>query len=306
MGSSKGNILNFSQEMHERIDLRLEQLIGVADANSNLTPAVRYALLAPGKRLRPLLCLMSAHCLGGKPEHAIDPACAIEMVHTASLIVDDLPCMDNAEMRRGKASCHEEFGNANTILVAFELLSIGYQVISQAPGLSNSSRLQLVQVLARATGISGLIGGQVRDLEAERERNIDTVDTSRVMRIHELKTGALFIAAAESGGIVAGLQGDQLIPIRDFAAQIGLAYQTLDDLLDVQGTTKSTGKDVGKDAEKSTLVGALGPEAAREYADNMIEGAVAALHSLGPNMRPLEKFVQNTLGKTESIGRTFN
>jgi len=306
MNQSKGNSLTFAHEMRERVDLRLEQLIGGADANSNLTPAVRYALLSPGKRLRSLLCLMSAQCLGGKLENAIDPACAIEMVHAASLIVDDLPCMDNAGMRRGQVSCHQKYGNANTILVAFELLSIGYRVMSEAPDLSNSNRLQLVQVLARATGISGLIGGQVRDLAAERDDTIDTVDTSQVMRIHELKTGALFVAAAESGGIVAGLQGDKLIPIRNFAAQVGLAYQTLDDLLDVQGTSKSIGKDVGKDADKSTLVGALGPEAAREYADNMISGAVAALHSLGPNMRPLEKFVQNTLGKSESNGRTIN
>lgn len=306
VNQSKGNSLTFAHEMRERVDLRLAQLIGGAEANSHLTPAVRYALLAPGKRLRPLLCLMSAQCLGGKLENAIDPACAIEMFHTASLIVDDLPCMDNAEMRRGQVSCHRQYGNANTILVAFELLSHGYQVINQALGLSDSTRVQLTQVMARATGISGLIGGQVRDLAAERDNVIDTPDTSRVMRIHELKTGALFIAAAESGGIVAGLHGDDLIPIRDFAAKVGLAYQTLDDLLDAQGTSKSTGKDVGKDADKPTLVGVLGPEAAREYADNMISGAVAALHSLGPNMLPLEQFVQNTLGHSESNDRKFN
>jgi geranylgeranyl diphosphate synthase type II len=306
MIQSKGNIMTLAREMREQVELRLAKLIGGADNNSNLTPAIQYALLAPGKRLRPMLCLMSAQCLGGKLEAAVDPACAIEMVHAASLIIDDLPCMDNAEMRRGQASCHQKYGNANTILVAFELLSMGYQVMSEAPGMSDASRVQLVQVLARATGISGLIGGQVRDLEAERDNNIDSADTGQVMRIHELKTGALFVAAAESGGIVAGLEGDQLIPIRDFAAQVGLAYQTLDDLLDVQGTSKSTGKDVGKDADKSTLVGALGPQAAREYADNMIEGAVAALHSLGPNMLPLETFVQNTLGKSEPVDRTLN
>lgn len=306
MTQSKINSLALAQEMRAQVDLRLAQLIGGENANSNLTPAVQYALLAPGKRLRPLLCLMSAQCLGGKLEDSIDPACAIEMVHTASLIVDDLPCMDNAEMRRGRVSCHQQFGNASTILVAFELLSIAYQVMSEAPGLSDASRLQLVQVLARATGISGLIGGQERDLAAEHDQDFDSADTSRVKRIHELKTGALFVAAAESGGIVAGLQGDQLIPIRNFSAQVGLAYQTLDDLLDVQGTPKSTGKDVGKDAEKATLVGALGPEAAREYADNMISGAMAALQSLGPNMLLLENFVETTLGKPETIGRTFN
>lgn len=305
MAESKGNMLNLAHEMRERVDARLTELVNAAEADSHLTPAVRYALLAPGKRLRPLLCLMSAECLGGRLEDALDPACAIEMVHTASLIVDDLPCMDDAKMRRGQASCHQKFGHANTILVAFELLSAGYQVISDAPGLSDARRVRLVKVLARATGISGLIGGQVRDLEAEQADEL-VPDTSGVEKIHELKTGALFVAAAESGGIVAGLQGDQLAPIREFAAQVGLAYQTLDDLLDVQGTSKSTGKDVGKDANKPTLVGAMGPDAAREYADNMIAGAVAALHSLGPNMRPLEKFVQDTLGKTQPAGRTLN
>jgi geranylgeranyl diphosphate synthase type II len=306
MTQSKGNAPFLARELTERVDLRLEQLVGTSGPNNNLTSAVQYALLAPGKRLRPLLCLMSAQCLGGKFEDAIDPACAIEMVHTASLIVDDLPCMDDADLRRGQVSCHKKYGHANAILVAFELLSLGYRVMSEARGLSDESRLQLVQVLARATGISGLIGGQMRDLAAEKDNNADTTDTRGVTKTHELKTGALFVAAAETGGIVAGLQGDELIPIRDFAAQIGLAYQTLDDLLDVQGTSKNTGKDVGKDADKPTLVGVLGPEAAREYADNMIAGAVETLHSLGPNMQPLEKFVQNTLGQSESSRRTIN
>ena len=158
MIESTGSIATLAQDMRERVETRLAQLVSVVDAGSNLTPAVKYVVCAPGKRLRPLLCLMSAQCLGGKLEHAIDPACAIEMVHTASLIVDDLPCMDDAEMRRGQVSCHQKYGHANTILVAFELLSIGYQIMSEAPGLSDASRVQLVRLLARATGISGLIG----------------------------------------------------------------------------------------------------------------------------------------------------
>jgi geranylgeranyl diphosphate synthase type II len=306
MTQSKGNAPFPAHELIERVDQRLAELVGASGPNSNLTPAIQYALLAPGKRLRPLLCLMSAQCLGGKLEDAIDPACAIEMVHTASLIVDDLPCMDDAEMRRGQVSCHKKYGQPNAILVAFELLSLGYRVMSEARGLSDAHRVQLVQVLARATGISGLIGGQMRDLAAEQGTDIDKTDTSRVTKTHELKTGVLFVAAAESGGIVAGLQGDELIPIRNFSAQIGLAYQTLDDLLDVQGTSESAGKDVGKDADKPTLVGVLGQDAAKAYADDMIAGAVETLHSLGPNMRPLEKFVRTTLGKSESDDRTLN
>lgn len=296
-------MLSRARTMRERVDARLARLIEAGQAGSHLEPAVKYSLLAPGKRLRPLLCMMSAECLGAGTERAIDPACAIEMVHTASLIVDDLPCMDDADMRRGQPATHKEFGSASAILVAFDLLNTGYRVMSEAPGLSDQARLELARVLARATGSSGLIGGQVRDLEAERGR---ATDTHGVKRIHELKTGALFVAAAESGAIVAGLHGEQLEPIRDFASRVGLAYQTLDDLLDVQGTLQSTGKDVGKDSDKATLVGTLGPAAAQEYADHMIAGAVAALHSLGPNMQPLEKFVQDTLCKSAGTDRTLN
>ena len=297
MNQSSSNVEISYHELRERVDRRLAQLTESSDGNNNLRSAIRYVLLAPGKRLRPLLCLISAKCLGGKVDEALDPACAIEMIHTASLIVDDLPCMDDAEMRRGQVSCHRRFGEAITVLVALELLTLGYRVMSESPGVSDATRVRLVQVLARAVGIDGLIGGQERDLAADYDQDNDATDTSRVTRIHELKTGALFVAAAESGGIVAGLDGDQLIPIRAFAARAGLAYQTLDDLLDVQGTPTSTGKDVGKDADKPTLVSVLGPDAASEYADSMIAGAMAALQPMGPHMQPLEHFMQNTFCK---------
>jgi len=306
MPQSNNNIQILAQELRERVDQRLAQLIGSTDANHNLSPALQYALLASGKRVRPLICLMSATCLGGRLEDAIDPACAIEMIHTASLIVDDLPCMDDAEMRRGKLACHRRFGEATTVLVALELMSLAYRVMSEAPNLTNARQVQLVQLLARAVGVEGLIGGQERDLAAENDKDPHAADTGQVMDIHELKTGALFIAAAESGAIVAGLEGDRLIPIRDFASRVGLAYQTLDDLLDVQGTPNSTGKDVGKDIDKPTLVGALGPEAAGEYADNMIAAAMAALQPLGENMRPLERFLQSALGRSAVSRHALN
>jgi geranylgeranyl diphosphate synthase type II len=295
-----------SQELRGRVDLRLEQLIESAGSNDNLTAAIRYVLLAPGKRLRPLICLISAQCLGGETDAAIDPACAVEMVHTASLILDDLPCMDDAEMRRGQLACHRRFGEATTILAALELLSLGYKVMSEAAGLDDSRRNRLVQVLATAVGINGLIGGQERDLAAEKHGDVDAADTHQVMRIHELKTSALFIAAAESGGLVAGLDGDQLLPIRDFAGRIGMAYQTMDDLLDAHGSAAEAGKDVHKDGDKPTLVGVLGSEGASDYANKMIAGALAALQPLGTDMQPLENLVQNVIGKSVAGRRTIN
>jgi geranylgeranyl diphosphate synthase type II len=304
MNEPKANIQSLPQELSHRVDERLGQIIAGEGTENNLTTAMRYALLAPGKRLRPLICLISAQCLGGKLEDAIDPACAIEMIHTASLIVDDLPCMDDAEMRRGQLSCHRRFGEATTILVALELMSLGYRVMSEAPGIDNARRARLVQILARAVGMQGLIGGQDRDLAADTATA--ATDSNKVTHIHELKTGALFIASAESGGIVAGLEGDQLLPIRDFAARLGLAYQTFDDLLDAHGTTEAAGKDVHQDVDKPTLVGVVGSDAATEYANSMIAGAMEALQPLGPNMQPLENLVQNLIGDPASKRRTLN
>jgi geranylgeranyl diphosphate synthase type II len=304
MIESNENIQLLSQELLHRVDERLGEIIAGEGSENNLTSAMRYALLAPGKRLRPLICLISAQCLGGKLEDAIDPACAIEMIHTASLIVDDLPCMDDAEMRRGKLSCHRRFGEATTILVALELMSLGYRVMSEAPGIDNARRARLVQILARAVGMQGLIGGQDRDLTADADTA--PTDSHKVTHIHELKTGALFIAAAESGGIVAGLEGDQLLPIRNFASHLGLAYQTFDDLLDVNSTKDAIGKDVHQDVDKPTLVGVLGSDAATEYANNMIAGAMEALQPLGPNMQPLESLVQNLIRDPASKRRILN
>jgi geranylgeranyl diphosphate synthase type II len=299
------NINLLTQDLRKQVDVRLEEIISGEGSGNELTAAIRYSLLAPGKRLRPLICLISAQCLGGKIEAALDPACAIEMIHTASLIVDDLPSMDDAEMRRGQLSCHRRFGEATTILAALELLSLGYRVMSEAPGLDDSSRTKLVQVLARAVGMHGLIGGQERDLAADKAQS-DSTDTHKVTRMHELKTGALFIAAAETGGVVAGLEGDKLLPIKEFAAQLGLAYQTFDDLLDAHSTPDAAGKDVHQDADKPTLVDVLGSDAATDYANNMVASAMETLQPLGPSMQPLESLVENIITDPAFKRRTLN
>jgi geranylgeranyl diphosphate synthase type II len=290
------------QDLRQAIDARLEALLTGESSNKELTQSIRYTLLAPGKRLRPLICLLTARCLGADEKQfaaALDAACAIEMVHTASLLIDDLPCMDDAELRRGRIACHRRFGEATTILTGFELLSLGTKVMSELPGADSDTRLRLVQILAGAVGVNGLIGGQERDLASEHLD--EQIDTQAVTKINELKTGALFIAAAESGATIAGLAGDQLLPIRDFAARLGLAYQALDDLLDIQSTAQATGKDIRQDVDKSTLVGVLGSDAADEYASSMVAGAVAALRPLGPDMQPLESLVQSVVSGSANL-----
>jgi geranylgeranyl diphosphate synthase type II len=295
--------------LRERINTRLKELIEVEASNSSLADVMSYAVLAPGKRLRPLICMLSAQCLGGRIEDAIDPACAIELIHTASLIVDDMPCMDDAELRRGKLSCHRRFGESAAMLVALELLSLGYRVMSEAPGLDDRQRNHLVQSLARAVGIKGLIGGQQQDLATEKTANLENTDSAQVTHIHELKTGALFVAAGEAGGIIAGLKGDQLLPIREFAARLGLAYQTFDDLIDANATTESSGKDVRQDVDKPTLVGLLGSDAATDYANNMILAAMDALQPMGKDMQPLQNLVESVLTLPDAANkprRTIN
>ncbi len=304
--NTKTDIQLFSREFRASVNQRLDELIDNASSNDALTEAIRYSLLAPGKRLRPLICLMSSHCLGGSLEQTLDPACAIEMIHTASLIVDDLPCMDDAKMRRSLPACHRCYGEATSILAALELLSLGYRVMSEAPGVDAERRMRLVQVLARAVGVNGLIGGQDLDLAALQKADDSATNTDCVSRIHELKTSSLFIAAAESGATIAGLEGDQMIPIRQFAARLGLAYQTLDDLLDAQGSVRTTGKDVRKDLDKPTLVGVLGEDSAADYARNMIAAAMAALQPLGPGMEPLENLVISLIGGMAPAQQTVN
>jgi geranylgeranyl diphosphate synthase type II len=306
VGRSNSNIQLLVDDLRKRIDFRLEQIVDADAASNNLKDPLKYALLAPGKRLRPLICIISAQCFGSDIDDAIDPACAIEMIHTASLIIDDLPCMDNAQMRRGRPACHARYGEATTILVALELLSLGYRVMSEAPNLTNGQRNRLVQVLARAVGLGGLIGGQESDLAAAGKPSPDATDSHKVMHIHELKTGALFVAAGESGCIVAGLKGDQLIPIRDFSARLGLAYQAFDDLLDAHGSTEETGKDVGQDADKPTMVGVLGSKAAADYANNMVVAALSALRPLGSDMQPLESLIQNMVHDPARKNQTIN
>jgi geranylgeranyl diphosphate synthase type II len=267
------------QAIRTRVEQRLTALVPAElEPPHQLHKAIRYSLLARGKRIRPVVAVLATEQLGGDPDLALEPACAIEMVHTASLILDDLPAMDDATLRRGNPASHVVFGESTALLAAMALLNRAFAVMTAAPGLSDALRVQLVELLTRAIGSEGIIAGQEHDLRAEWEQS----DHQKLERVHAQKTGALFVAAAETGARVAGVPEQGLEAVRRFASNLGLAFQTLDDLLDFSSTETITGKNVGMDTGKPTFVGFVGPERARARAHGLLEAAVDALVSLGP------------------------
>jgi geranylgeranyl diphosphate synthase type II len=222
----------------------------------------------------------------------MDPACAIEMVHTASLIVDDMPFMDDAEMRRGRQANHRVFGEDVASLAAFDLLSRAFGVLAAAPGLDEVRRVELVRLLSETLAGEGVIVGQLHDLQSEQS----PPDATALKRMYEQKTGILFVASCEAGARVAGVPPKWIGPIRGFAMNMGLLFQIVDDLLDRFGTLEDTGKDVGQDDGKTTLVSVLGPEEARAEACRRLEAAERALDPLGAAGRPLDEMARSLLG----------
>ncbi len=265
------------------IEARLESLVPPETAEpKGLHRAMRFSLFAPGKRLRPVLTLATASAFGGAEEAALDPACAVEMVHTASLILDDLPCMDDATLRRGRPANHRLHGEATATLAAVALLNRAYGVLAESSELSPRVRTGLVALLSRAIGSNGAVAGQCRDLDGSEVCDVETLS-----QVEGLKTSALFIAAVESGALVAGLADEELEPIRRFAWDLGLAFQLRDDWIDAVGRRETAGKDVRQDAGKMTLVSLLGAERSKTLFEELLDSATAALEPLGPNGRGL-------------------
>ncbi len=270
------------------VEERLAKLLpGPAEAPARLHEAMHYSLMAPGKRLRPLLCLLTARAGGGSDEAALDAGCAIEMVHTASLILDDLPSMDDASLRRGRATAHLQFGESTAILASIALLNRAYGVISAQPALAPGLRAELLERLADSVGSRGLAGGQERDLNGWSElTDLDSVDD-----LNALKTGVLFVLSAEFGGRICGLDGEALAALRRFAGHLGLAFQTLDDLVDVTASAEAAAKDVGQDAGKPTAIALAGCDAADARIRQHLGEARAALGLCGFESATLERFV---------------
>lgn len=256
-----------------------------------LHEAMRYTLLLPGKRLRGILVLTAAELFRGRREDAMPLACAVEMVHAASLILDDLPVMDDASLRRGKRTLHRVVGEANAILASVALLNGAFATIQEAQGLRPRTARDCSARLAWAIGSEGLVGGQVVDLEATGE----SLDLEALEFIHSHKTGALFIAAAEMGAMAGGGRPRDLDVLHRFAKNLGLAFQITDDLLDYSGNPETTGKDAGLDRERTTFVNLSGIDGARRLVDELIDASVASLAPFGRRaamLRSLAEYVR--------------
>jgi geranylgeranyl diphosphate synthase, type II len=266
-----------------------------ADAPRPVAEAMGYSLLAPGKRMRPLLTILGCEAAGGSAAQAVAAAAAVEMVHAYSLIHDDLPAMDDDDLRRGLPTCHKKFGEAVAMLAGDALLTGAFQVLAE--GYPPRTAAVSCAELARAAGATGMVGGQALDLAAEgKVPNTPSPQTADDLeRIHRKKTGALFLACLRLGLFAAqGERPDGPDPAtRDaldrYGKAFGLAFQITDDLLDVHGSSARTGKRVGKDAKRGKLTspGLLGVEASRRRALALSEEAAAAADGLGPSARPL-------------------
>jgi geranylgeranyl diphosphate synthase type II len=249
---------------------------------------MRYSLMAGGKRLRPTLCLATCELMGGTIEMAMPTACALEMIHTMSLIHDDLPAMDNDDYRRGKPTNHKVYGEDIAILAGDGLLAYSFEFIAAQTRQVPADRvLQVIARIGRAVGAAGLVGGQVVDLESEGnpEVTLDTLDF-----IHRHKTGALLEACVVSGAILAGAGETDLQRLTQYAQNIGLAFQIVDDVLDITATQEQLGKTAGKDlqAQKATYPSFLGIEESKRQANQLITEAKAALHPYGTAAQPLQ------------------
>jgi geranylgeranyl diphosphate synthase type II len=263
------------------IDAALERLLpGPGSRPASIHRAMRHSVFAGGKRLRPILCLEAGRAiLGASPEGIEDLACALELLHTYSLVHDDLPALDNDDLRRGKPTCHKVFGEAIAILAGDALQTLAYQILADLrcpPG----PRIQIVGEIARATGtVDGMIGGQVVDLESERSQPTAEL----VEYIHRAKTGALITASVVTGGLYAGASPSQAADLRAFGRAIGLAFQIVDDVLDLTQSTEQLGKTAGKDTatRKVTWPAVHGVEASLREADALVRSGCARLESLG-------------------------
>jgi geranylgeranyl diphosphate synthase type II len=279
----QSDLTQFFARCREMIDARLERLIPSADASPcDVHAAMRWSLFAGGKRFRPALLIACGETFGAPLENLLQTACGFEMIHTYSLIHDDLPAMDDDSLRRGLPTCHVKFGEATAILAGDALNTLAFQTIAEDENLSAQTRVRLIAELARAAATpDGMIAGQCLDLAAERGA-MENFSADELDAIHRRKTGALIVAAARAGAIIADVNEEELDAVSNYAAHLGLLFQITDDILDVTATTAELGKTSGKDerAGKATYPAIYGLEAAQERARAVYQTACAALEKI--------------------------
>jgi geranylgeranyl diphosphate synthase type II len=272
------------KNLAQMVELHLHQMIPGATSpqvrHKKLFEAARYSLLAGGKRIRPLLCLAAIEILGGDLKSGLTPACTLELIHTASLIHDDLPCMDNDDFRRGKPTLHKVVPEGMALLAGDYLLAEAFGFLAKAPNLTAEQRIRLVEILSFGAGGEGMSAGQGIDIDEENK----PASIEELNDLHERKTGAMIVASLLFGGVIGHATEEEMEALEVFGNEIGLAFQIIDDVLDVTSTAEELGKPIGSDIrqEKITYVNFLGIEGAKEAAGRSIARSLEALERL-PN-----------------------
>ncbi len=289
---------DFVQLSTTRIDAELERrLPRDGAASARLESAMQYSVLGGGKRIRPILCLASALALGQSESRALVPACAIELIHAYSLVHDDLPAMDDDNLRRGQATTHIAFDEASAILAGDALQALAFEWLAEAPGLSDRTRLLMVAELARASGYEGMVGGQAIDLESVGKR----ISLTALEAMHRHKTGALIEASVRLGAMTSDpVDPKALESLSSYARALGLAFQVQDDLLDIEGDTSVIGKPQGSDIakDKPTYPALLGTEGARDYLTTLLNQALSCLQDFGSEADALRTIANYVVART--------
>ena len=292
------DIKELIKETVEKVEARLNELLPSEDtAPATIHKAMRYSIFAGGKRIRPLLCLEAAKACGASDDVALDAACALEALHTYTLIHDDLPCMDNDDLRRGRPTSHKVFGEGIAVLAGDALLTEVFAMLARVPANERYGAADYVAEMAYRTGSRHLVGGQVLDLEGEgRELSVE-----EIRAIHHGKTSALIIASVRLGGMAAGCTPEQLEALTEYGRSLGLAFQIIDDILDVTSTPEVLGKSIGKDArvQKATYPALVGMENARAEARALTAAAHAALDVFSDRRRENLLAISNYLLKRD-------
>ena len=270
----------FFEEDRLAVDAALERLLPAESVQPpSIHAAMRYSVFAGGKRIRPILCLETARIFSSDVTPALHPACALEFIHTYSLIHDDLPALDNDDLRRGKPTCHKKFGEALAILAGDALLTLAFETIGSTPVVAERRVAMVMEIAGAAGTVNGMVGGQVADIEAERK----AVDAQMLEYIHRSKTAALIRASVTSGALCAGASADDVARLRRFGETIGWAFQVTDDILDVEESSAALGKTAGKDfaQQKATYPAVYGLQRSHQIANDLATKAIAELAPYG-------------------------
>ena len=282
------NLDSYLISQQKRINNALESLLKTTGKPDRILEAMSHSLMAGGKRIRPVLCVAAAEAVGGNPEDVLPAACALEMVHTYSLIHDDLPAMDDDALRRGKPTCHMAFDEATAILAGDALLTLAFQTLSNI-GLRNAEQtakwLHVIRLISYAAGYCGMIQGQMLDITSEGRQ----LSLAELKSMHRLKTGALIEASLSSGAVLGGLNSNKITLLESYAQNIGLAFQVADDILNIEGDPEIMGKAAGTDKlrNKNTYPSLLGLKESKNFAGQLVENALQALKSFDQKAEPL-------------------